>query len=425
MPLIDRLQRLVSPTLDLINNAVRSEVFSERKPVQTHASAFQPGRAAPEAKAAFAPLIAFEDLGRPVWAPRDYSAFAREGVMQNAIVYRSVRMVAECVATIPLIAYHDDHEIEHHPLLDLIARPAPGMTCTDLLEQFVGFLLVSGNGYLEAVGDDGNLIGLAALRPDRMKVIPGHDGWPEGYEYALGERKMILSGEAVPGVSRILHLKLFHPANDHYGLSPIEAAATAIDIHNAAARWNKALLDNAARPSGALVYTRGGQLTSEQFTRLKSELEQSFQGACNAGRPLLLEGGLDWKAMSLTPRDMDFIELKNAAAREIALALGVPPQLLGIPGDATYSNYQEANRAFWRQTIVPLSSRIARALSSWLTAMPLDVPIVLKPNLDDIEALSSEREALWSRLEAASFLSLDEKRQAAGYGPAATPHSPG
>lgn len=73
-------------------------------------------------------------------------------------------------------------------------------------------------------------------------------------------------------------IKLFHPANDHYGLSPIEVAATAIDIHNAAARWNKALLDNAARPSGALVYTRGGQLTSEQFTRLKSELEQSFQG---------------------------------------------------------------------------------------------------------------------------------------------------
>lgn len=178
MPLIDRLQRLVSPTLDLIN-AVRSEVFSERKPVQTHASALnRTCRAGSQSRVRAAHRVRIP--GRPVWTPRDYSAFAREGVMQNAIVYRSVRMVAECVATIPLIAYHDDHEIEHHPLLDLIARPAPGMTCTDLLEQFVGFLLVSGNGYLEAVGDDGNLIGLAALRPDRMKVIPGHDGWPEG-----------------------------------------------------------------------------------------------------------------------------------------------------------------------------------------------------------------------------------------------------
>ena len=119
--------------------------------------------------------------------------------------------------------------------------------------------------------------------------------------------------------------------------------------------------------------------------------------------------------MSLSPRDMDFIELKHAAAREIALAIGVPPQLLGIPGDATYANYQEANRAFWRQTIVPLAHRIARALTSWLGGLNPDAPLTFKPNLDDIEALSSEREALWTRLEATSFLTRDEKRAAAGY----------
>ena len=165
----------------------------------------------------------------------------------------------------------------------------------------------------------------------------------------------------------ILHVRLFHPANDHYGMSPIEAAATAIDIHNTASGWNKALLDNSARPSGALVYAAAnGQMTDEQFTRLKSELETNFQGARAAGRPLLLEGGLDWKPLSLTPKDMDFIEAKNVAAREIALAIGVPPMLLGIPGDNMYSNYQEAQRAFWRQTVLPLVNRTARALSSWL-----------------------------------------------------------
>ena len=93
----------------------------------------------------------------------------------------------------------------------------------------------------------------------------------------------------------------------------------------------------------------------------------------------------------------------------------MPPQLLGIPGDSTYANYQEANRAFWRQTVVPLAHRIARALTSWLGAMDPDAPLTFKPNLDDIEALSSEREALWTRLEAASFLTRDEKRAAAGY----------
>ncbi len=86
------------------------------------------------------------------------------------------------------------------------------------------------------------------------------------------------------------------------------------------------MLDNAARPSGALVYTsRDGHLSGEQYERLKAELETGFQGATNAGRPLLLEGGLDWKSMSLSPKDMDFIEARHVAAREIALALGVPP----------------------------------------------------------------------------------------------------
>ena len=71
-------------------------------------------------------------------------------------------------------------------------------------------------------------------------------------------------------------------------------------------------------------------MTAEQFESLKTELEQGFVGAKHAGRPLLLEGGLDWKPLSLSPTDMDFIEAKKSAAREIALALGVPPSMRSI-----------------------------------------------------------------------------------------------
>ena len=271
-----------------------------------------------------------------------------------------------------------------------------------------------------------------------MKVIPGPNGWPEAFEYTADGRTVRFAGEATPGVRPVLHVKLFHPVNDHYGLSPIEAAASAIDTHNTASQWNKALLDNSARPSGALVYTaRDGNLSPEQYERLKSELEQGFQGAARAGRPLLLEGGLDWKSMSLTPKDMDFIEAKHVAAREIALALGVPPMLLAIPGDNTYSNYQEATRTFWRQTVLPLVNRTAKALSAWLApafadasptnAASSDNPALslskrgtaleLRPDLDAIEALSTERESLWSRIDKATFLTPNEKRSAVGYGP--------
>jgi phage portal protein BeeE len=91
-------------------------------------------------------------------------------------------------------------------------------------------------------------------------------------------------------VPPILHLTFFHPLDDHYGLAPIEPAAVAIDTHNAGSKWNKALLDNAARPSGALVYSgpEGAVLSDSQFDRLKRELTDTYQGAVNAGRPLLL-----------------------------------------------------------------------------------------------------------------------------------------
>lgn len=376
-----------------------------------------PRRAAvPAEQKAAMPLIAIEGLGRPAWSGRNYAAYAREGMMRNAVAYRCIRMIAEAASSVKLAGCCGHDKVTDHGLLELLHRPSPGMTSSDLFERWYGTLLVSGNVYVNALAAGSEIRQLHLLRPDRVSVIAGNDGWPSGFEYTIGGRRTVFDGEVVDGVAQVLHMKLFHPADDHYGLSPVEAAANAIDIHNAATLWNKALLDNAARPSGALVYTAGGQLTGEQFDRLKEELDASFQGARNAGRPMLLEGGLDWKSMSMTPRDMDFIEAKNAAAREIALAMGVPPMLLGIPGDNTYANYQEAHRSFWRQTVLPLVERSARALTVWLGPAYED-PIELQPDIDALEALQPEREALWRRLEQASFLTDDEKRAAVGYGP--------
>ena len=192
----------------------------------------------------------------------------------------------------------------------------------------------------------------------------------------------------------------------------------ALDIHNASGNWNKALLDNSARPSGALVYAPGetSHLTEDQFERLKSELEEGYTGAAKAGRPLLLEGGLDWKSMGLSPLDMDFIAAKNTASRDIALAFGIPPMLLGIPGDNTYANYAEANRAFYRLTVLPLVIRTAKAMSNWLSPV-FGKDLRLEPDLDRIDGLSQERDALWARISAAPFLSDEEKREAVGYAP--------
>jgi HK97 family phage portal protein len=373
----------------------------------------------PEAKASrTARLIAFEAGGRARWTPRDYAALARKGFVQNAIVHRAVKLVAENAAAVTFLIYEGAAELDRHPLLDLMARPNPRQDGASLFEALYAHLLLAGNAYVEAVTLEGAVRELYALRPDRMRVVPGPDGWAEAYDYTVAGRTVRFEQSASPPLPPILHLSAFNPLDDHYGLAPLEAAAVAIDTHNAAAKWNKALLDNAARPSGAMVYdaAEGSVLSSAQFERLKRELEAQFQGAANAGRPMLLEGGLDWKPMSLSPKDMDFMEAKHAAAREIALAFGVPPMLLAIPGDNTYANYQEANRALWRQTVLPLAARVGAALAHWL-APAFGAGLLLAVDTDRIEALSSDRAALWQRVEKASFLTVNEKRAATGYGP--------
>jgi HK97 family phage portal protein len=374
---------------------------------------------APETKAA--PLIALQLSSQARWTPRDYAALAREGVMANAVAYRAVRMIAESSASVPWLLYDGASELESHPLLDLLITPNPNESGTELFTTWYGHLQTAGNAYLEAVLLRGEVRELHVLRPDRVKAVAGPRGTPDAYDYTVDGRTTRLPRDSASAFLPVLQAKLFHPLDDHYGLSPIEAAAVAIDVHNAGAHWTKALLDNAARPSGALVY-RGpdGQpnLTDEQFARLKLELENAYLGAANAGRPMVLEGGLEWRAMSYSPADMDFAAARATAAREIALAFGVPPMLLGIPGDNTYSNYREANLAFWRQTVLPLVAKTAQGLTGWLSPR-FGSGLRIGYDVDSVDALALERESVWNRLNDASFLTLNERRAAAGYGPVA------
>lgn len=374
--------------------------------------------AVPAAKASAAgPIVAMQSAGRVAWSPRDVVSLTRQGFSGNPIGFRAVKLIAEAAAALPLVLQDRMQRYTDHPVADLLARPNMVQGRAALLESLYGQLLLTGNGYLEAVADDGLPAEIHVLRSDRMSLIPGKDGWPVAYEYAVGGRKVRFAVR--DGLTPICHIKSFHPQDDHYGFSPMQAAADAVDVHNAASRWSKALLDNAARPSGAIVY-RGmdgqAQLSQDQFDRLREEMETQHQGARNAGRPMLLEGGLDWKPMGFSPSDMEFQKTKEAAAREISVAFGVPPMLLGIPGDATYANYQEANRAFYRLTVLPLATRVTNAVAEWLSDFTGE-RLELRPDLDQIPALSVERDAQWRRVAEAAFLTDAEKRHLLGLPP--------
>ncbi len=343
--------------------------------------------------------------------PQDYATQLSAAVLANPVAQRCLRLVCEGVGNLAILARTDDAE-QAAQALRLVRERSAGQS---LVETLASHMLLHGNGYVQishcALGQPRRLY---ALRPERVTIEADAQGWPIGYSYRAGAGVTYYAGEDGAGLAAIIHVKALNPANDHYGLGCLGAASGAIAIHNAATRWNKALLDNAARPSGALVHEGpdGGALSADQFDRLKAELEAAYQGAANAGRPMLLEGGLRWQALSMTPADMDFVRLKEAAARDIALAFGVPPVLVGLPGDSTYANFREANRALWRQTILPLADTILAALAQGLSNCFAGLELTI--DLNRVPALAEERGVLWEQVTRADFLSDTEKRAMLG-----------
>lgn len=337
---------------------------------------------------------------------RSYEAQFDEVYRSNPVGQRAVRLVSGLLGSLSVYSAEGDQQ-------------AAKLVASDgLLESVGAALLLHGNAYVQLLSDaDEKPAELIPLRPERVTVVTDESGWPVAYRYRAGRETTRLERSDGLGRTNVAHIRSLHPRDDHYGMGCLDAAIAAASVHNRASRWNKGLLDNAARPSGALSYESGdgSLLSAEQFARLKAELESEFSGSSNAGRPLLLEGGLKWQAMSLTPADMDFVALKEGAARDIALAFGVPPVLVGLPGDATYANAREAGRALYRQTILPMAARILGGLSAMLSDWI--GPVRLAVDTDQISELAEDRTKLWEQVGTAGFLSEREKRELLGFGP--------
>ncbi|MGL6044503.1 MAG: phage portal protein [Sandaracinobacteroides sp.] len=333
--------------------------------------------------------------------PAGYEGQVR-AAWRNPVALRAVRLVAEGLSSVRLHAAG-----QSHPALELLP-PA-------LMEALATHLVLHGNAFLETGLDlGGRPAALWVLRPERMQLETDTNGWPASWLYQVGGKVQRMAAQGDATAPAVLHLKAFDPLDDHLGAGAAAAAAEAVALLQAAGRWNRSLIANAARPSGALVLDGDeGPLSAEQFGRLRDEIETGFQGAQNAGRPMLLEGGLRWQPLALTPAEMDFQKAREAAARDVALAFGVPPMLLGLPGDSTHANYAEANVALWRLTILPLLNRIldgvSRHLGTWWPELRLE------PDLDLVPALWADRERLWRHVGEAGFLSDDEKREMLGW----------
>lgn len=351
---------------------------------------------------------------QPVWSKPRFEELVEAGYITNVYVYRCVNVISQACAGIPWVLYNQRgelKEIERSPLLNLISRPNPYQGQAKFIENMVSYLLLSGNSYIERVGPNtGPPRELYTLRPDKMYVVGGDRLNPvSGYEYRdYGKTHKF-------DFKHILHLKTFSPLDYWYGLSPVRVADRSVVANNAAKAWNVSLLQNSARPSGALVTEH---LSDREQNRLKRQIDEKYEGAWNAGRPLLLSGGLDWKQMSLNPADMDWLAGQKLTAKEIAITFGVPPELIGDAESKTYANYKEGRSAFYMETILPLMDFLRDEWNNWLTPL-FGQNLYLDYDKDQIEAIQEDRQIVWNQaitaLEA-GIITTDEAREMIGYG---------
>ena len=375
-----------------------------------------------------APIVYYNSLGYDSVPKISYEDLATDGYSENAIVYRCVNEIANNASRVKINLFRGDQEVDNHPLLDLLYKPSPTMSQVEYFQSVYSYLLIAGNNYMLSVGGDNTPpTELYNLRPDRIKIRTGTRAMPVAYDYMLkGQVVESYDVDQATGSSKVKHIKLFNPLDDYYGMSPIQASSVDIDQHNLANKHNVNLLQNGARPSGAVIFNpkdeTGGhvQLTDVQRNQLMNDVNQRFSGTGNAGKPMLLEGDFDWKEMGLSPKDMDFIQLKNMSAKDIALVYGVPSQLIGIPDSQTYSNFAEAKLALYNETIIPLLDRIQGDMNEWLVPMFNEQGLELRYDIDSIPAMAEQRKRVFESVTAGvrdGILTRNEAREQLGYEP--------
>ncbi len=376
-------------------------------------------------------------MGPAKWTQHSFRKLAYEGFETNPVVYACVTKLAKALSSVDLHLYDytrqgDLRQIPRHDVLDLINRPNTMWSGRQFLEKLATQYLIGGNCYLLGNNGDTKPPSELWLLPPEYVTVDAFRGrmLPEGYTYRPGSADPVTYPvNQVTGRSAVCHLRTVNPLNEWYGLPPLAAAAHGVDIFNAGQTWNMALLQNEGRPSGALQMRQGKDgstpvLTDDQYARLKSEVDENYSGAHNAGRPMLLDSALEWAQMSLNSKDMDHRETMLTNARFIAACYGVPEQLLNIPGSATFANYEQATMAFWADTVLPLLGILLEDVNRWLAPL-FGEKVFLWYDEEQVPALEPKRAEKSKRINNSEYMTINEKREAMGLEAYAEPQKVG
>jgi HK97 family phage portal protein len=381
---------------------------------QTIKTAFRPKQATKKTG------LVFLNTNVATWGKRDFLTYAREGYLENVIVFRCIQEIARAVGSVEweLLRQLPDgkKEIVHDPILTkILTRPNPNQGWSDFMFNACAFLVLDGTSFISKstpdTGENKNIpLELIIQKPTQIEPVIKDNKYLVGYELKInGEVVFYWPIDPISRQSDLLRVKNFHPLDDLWGASATQAGAREIDTSNEAINWHKALLENQGRP-GMLIMLEG-EMGDKEFEHYKKQVNELHTGASNVGKNLILEGGAKAQPYNFSPTDLDFIEGSREKARNIAMGYGVPPQLIGIKGDSTFANYEQARLAFWEESIIWYLNLFKTEFNNWLYDDP---DLLLNYNLDKIPALAEKRQKQWENAQKSDFITINEKRAMVG-----------
>lgn len=342
-----------------------------------------------------------------------FVAYTGQGTLKAATAMRTRGIKAALeVLRKEQIAYDNVEELDGtNPVIAMLLQPNPEQSREEWLSAYVGYQLLAGNAYIHStipvVKGRARQAELYYLNPDSVEV--------EGDGMMGGAKRYIYKPDTTHTVSygsdSVLHIKA--SAWTDTGVSPLASCVDAINQNTQARKWNSQLLRNNAKPAAHANYVGEEGLDDESYDLLLSDLNNFFKPQ-NSGK-VILTTNTELKEWGLTPEEMSWLSGIQESSREICRAFRVAPQILGDVTTQTYANYREARQSLYMDTVIPVVERLTAALTRWYKAY--DPTFLLIPNVDEIEALSENVTDRFTRANATTFLSVDERRMMVGYEP--------
>jgi len=286
--------------------------------------------------------------------------------MQMTAVYSCVRILSEAIAGLPLHLYHygennNTLKAVEHPLYFLLHdEPNPEMTSFIFRETLMTHLLLWGNAYSQIIRNGkGDVIALYPLMPDRMSVDRDKSG-NLFYQYTKreGDTNTLKGSTVILDPSEVLHI----PGLGFDGLvgySPIAMAKNAIGMAIACEEFGASFFANGAAPSGVLEHP--GSLKDPK--RVRETWQGQFGGSSNTGKVAVLEEGMKYTPISISPEQAQFLETRKFQINEIARIFRVPPHMVGDLEKSSFSNIEQQSLEFVKYTLDPWVIRWEQSLS--------------------------------------------------------------